>query len=295
MVAMPDVSIPGVMPSDVATGRRPRNRKQTIAKVAPALFAEQGFSVVRMDHIAAASGATVRALYRHFDNKLSLLTDLVESSQELFLPAVEGAAREESDPARRFGAAVQRLAIASEDTAHFAVLCQREARHLETADYSRLRERLTSMVRRIGEMIGHVQPELSDLQRELRAWATIAVMVTPRNHTGTATAIEAAMTFISPAPPSALRVTAIELRGSPPPTPSTAANACSPQPCWHSNAPGLSPPASRRSAGRPGYRALLCIAISNRKASSSTRWSLVGRAGNWYEADIRLTPDQAPA
>lgn len=210
MVLMADVSIPGVMPSDVASGRRPRNRKQTVAKVAAALFAEHGFSVVRMDDIAAANGVTVRALYRHFDNKLALLTELVESSQERFLEAVGGTGAEEPDPARRFGCAVQRLAVASEDTAHFAALWQREARHLERADYARLRDRLTSMVGSIGEMIGDAEPLLSGFQRELRAWATIAVMVAPRGDAGTSTATAAAMALARPTTTTMLEVATID-------------------------------------------------------------------------------------
>lgn len=202
--------IPGVTSDDVAAGRRPRNRRQTIAKVAAALIADQGFSVVRMDDIAEANGVTVRALYRHFDNKLALLTELVESSQERFLLAVADASQDEVDPSQRFAVAVERMANASTETAHFAVLWQREARHLEADDYARMRGRLTAMVASIAEMVGHIRPELSPFQRELHAWSAIAVMVAPRGEDGTAAAIEAAMTLIGPREPVDLPVEAMD-------------------------------------------------------------------------------------
>lgn len=210
MCSMQSGPIPGVTSDDVAAGRRPRNRRQTIAKVAAALIADQGFSVVRMDDIAEANGVTVRALYRHFDNKLALLTELVESSQERFLLAVAGASHEDVDPSQRFPVAVERLANASTETAHFAVLWQREARHLDPADYARMRSRLTTMVASIAEMIGHNCPELSAFQRELRAWSAIAVMVAPQGDGGTSLAIGAATTLVSPRGSVDLEVRAID-------------------------------------------------------------------------------------
>ena len=206
---MTDVSIPGVVASDVATGRRPRNRKATISKVAATLFAEQGFDVVRMDDIAAASGITVRALYRHFANKAALLTEIVETSQTRFLGAVGGVSPDVAPP-DRFGVAVDRLALASEDTAHFAVLWQREARHLDADDFGRLRDRLVGMIATLSDMIGAAAPGLSPFQRELRAWAAIAVVVVPRTETDADSAVAAARTLLTAGPRSDLRIRSID-------------------------------------------------------------------------------------
>jgi len=209
---MAEVPIPGVLPADIATGRRPRNRRETILKVSASLFAERGFSGTRMDDIAAGSGVTVRALYRHFDNKLAILVELVESSQDRFLEAVAAATQDPSDPPRRFIQAVRGLAVASEESSHFAVLWQRESRHLEPEAYSRLRLRLNSMVRSISDLIEQAEPGLSAFQRELRAWATISVMVAPRSDNEGDTAIAAAEALIRTGTPARLEVRAIDTK-----------------------------------------------------------------------------------
>jgi AcrR family transcriptional regulator len=219
MTAMTELSIPGIVPSDVAAGRRPRNRKATIATVAAALIAENGFDGVRMDDIAVASGITVRALYRHFANKVALLTALVESSQERFLAAVNADGAEaggvddssaDDSGASRFTATVERLVLASDETAHFAVLWQREARHLVPEDLSRLRHRLSAMVAAIAAMIGSAAPDLSEFQCELRAWATIATMVVPRAEVDAGTAAAGARTLLAAGPRPDLLVTALD-------------------------------------------------------------------------------------
>lgn len=217
---MHEQSIPGVVAADVAAGRRPRNRKETIGKVAATMFAERGFDMVRMDDIAAANGITVRALYRHYVNKVALLTAVVESHQSLFVSAVDDVSAADdihaagdgsgADGRNRFSAAVARLVAVSANTEHFAVLWQRESRHIGADDHARLRGRLAAMVQAIGDIIGEVSPHLSPEQRELRAWATIAAVVVPRAETGEEITLAAANSLLGRPRSSELRVAPID-------------------------------------------------------------------------------------
>lgn len=175
---MIDPSIPGVLPSDVAAGTRPRNRRETIGKVAATMFAERGFENVRMDDIASASGITVRALYRHYTNKLALLAELVASSQASFMSALDDASATESGR-DRFETAVLRLVAASRETSDFAVLWQREARQLAPEDHRPLRDRLTGIVSSLDSIIESAAPGLGPRERRLRAWAVISAVVSP--------------------------------------------------------------------------------------------------------------------
>lgn len=206
---MPEVSIPGIAASDVESGRRPRNRKEILTKIAAALFNERGFPSVRMEDIASVGGVTVKALYRHFDSKQELLTHLIESSQQRFIDSVAGTA-DELEPARHFEFAVKQLTEASAETAHFSVLWQREARHLAPEDYSRIRARLTSMIASMSELVGQANPGLSHLRRELIAWATISCVSAPGSARDQVLAGRTAMALLRAGAPSPLSIATID-------------------------------------------------------------------------------------
>ena len=65
--------------------RKPAGRSSTrerILAAAERLFAEQGFSLVSMPAIAAASGITAGAIYKHFDSKAALFFEVVRRTVE---------------------------------------------------------------------------------------------------------------------------------------------------------------------------------------------------------------------
>jgi AcrR family transcriptional regulator len=68
--------------SDDATAPNPRSRRKSdrrlqLLAAAERLFAERGFSAVRLEDIGAAAGVSGPAIYRHFPNKESLLVELL--------------------------------------------------------------------------------------------------------------------------------------------------------------------------------------------------------------------------
>ncbi|GAA4395364.1 TetR/AcrR family transcriptional regulator [Tsukamurella soli] len=160
--------------------RRPRDRRQTIARNAGALFAERGFDSVRMEDIAAASGITARAVYRHFASKQALLSHIIRTSQSRFLDAVDAAGG--ADRTDGLQARLERLAAASLDSPHFAVLWQREARHLADDDLEDVRARLNGMALELARAIRAAAPELSEVRAEIRAWVALAILSSPGHH-----------------------------------------------------------------------------------------------------------------
>lgn len=57
---------------------RPRERREMIVAAAAELFHTKGFRATRIEDIGAAVGMTGPALYRHFESKEALLTELLE-------------------------------------------------------------------------------------------------------------------------------------------------------------------------------------------------------------------------
>ncbi|HVM99523.1 MAG TPA: helix-turn-helix domain-containing protein [Caulobacteraceae bacterium] len=99
----PNSSPQGSGPTSPATGRRrtPAITRERILAAAERLFAEQGFDRVSMPAIAAASGVTAGAIYRHFPSKADLFFEIVRQAVqaapvtpaegEVSLPAIVGA------------------------------------------------------------------------------------------------------------------------------------------------------------------------------------------------------------
>jgi AcrR family transcriptional regulator len=56
--------------------------RERILAAAERLFAEQGFSLVSMPSIGAASGVTAGAIYKHFDSKAALFFEVVRRTVE---------------------------------------------------------------------------------------------------------------------------------------------------------------------------------------------------------------------
>jgi len=79
-----------------------RQREQQMLAVALALFAERGYSAVKMDHVAAAVGVTKPLLYAYFGNKESLYLACMEPAARDLQETVAGAVARAERPADAF-------------------------------------------------------------------------------------------------------------------------------------------------------------------------------------------------
>ena len=157
--------------------RRPRDRGAQIAARAGELFAARGYQSVKMEDIAEAAGITPRAIYRHFDNKQALLAQVVHAQQGPVIELIErlGAEDDDSSP-------VQRLTALTEvhmDSRRLSVLWQREARHLQDAEYALIRKRTVALARDyIALIVAPFRPDLDprDDATMFRAWTLGSVV-----------------------------------------------------------------------------------------------------------------------
>jgi AcrR family transcriptional regulator len=140
--------------------RRPRDRRDQIATKASELFAERGYQSVRMDDIAAATGITARAIYRHYENKQALLSHVVLGEQSPLVDLVEEWAKSPPD-ASNLDERLAALTEACLDNPRLSLLWQREARHLSPEDFKLLRARTRMLAREYDRLL--VRPERSDL------------------------------------------------------------------------------------------------------------------------------------
>ncbi|MBF6209589.1 TetR/AcrR family transcriptional regulator [Nocardia puris] len=172
---------------DAASGRRPRDRRLSVAKEAADMFAARGFAAVRMEDIARSVGVTARALYRHYRNKNELLYAVALASQDPYNVALDEAAAQ-STPRARFRSAIAALVEVTLDGRSHAVLWQREARHLRPEERAVVRTRLTAIARRIADLIADYRggPDGAGSPTvELLAWAVLSVVASTGHHTRT--------------------------------------------------------------------------------------------------------------
>lgn len=146
--------------------RRPANRSQQIVRAASTLFATRGFAQVSMADIARDVGIAPSALYRHFPTKLALLSAAVGDS----ITGVAAIAR-----AGDLDTAIALGARGATTERYAAVLWQREARNLDTAERSVLRDELLNATADLAALIRTRRPDLPQDDATLLGWATLAV------------------------------------------------------------------------------------------------------------------------
>ncbi|MHA6797467.1 TetR/AcrR family transcriptional regulator (plasmid) [Pseudonocardia bannensis] len=152
--------------------RRPLDRKSEIADNAGRLFSRHGFHAVRMDDIAAESGITARALYRHYRNKKALLSFVIRQDQDRVLKAL----REAHSRDASLDDVIEALTISALTTPHLGVLWQREARHLELEDLATTRSGTRELAHLVQAAIFRENPSVDPFKAEVRAYSTLSIV-----------------------------------------------------------------------------------------------------------------------
>ena len=132
-----------------------------------------------MDDIAEAAGITARAIYRHYENKQDLLSSVVLGEQSPLIDVIEDVARSSPDTVV-LRDSLARLVEAVLDNRHLSILWQREARHLDDADFKLLRDRtkwLAEEYRRL--FVQPARPDLDAAAADLRALAVASITSSP--------------------------------------------------------------------------------------------------------------------
>lgn len=193
-----------------AVRRRPKDRKQQIARASAEAFSALGFYGVSMDAIASRVGISAPALYRHYASKYDLFRDAVLSLGQQLVDAtafVEGTACE--DPRmelRRLATALTDAAMANRESGG---LYRWEGRYLRGDDQASLIAQMRTVNRRIQRPIAIMRPELTSRQRWTLSTAMLSVIGSIVDHRAKLPAVQVRALLAD----LAIAVTTIELPG----------------------------------------------------------------------------------
>ena len=156
--------------------RRDPDRKEKILAAAAELVAERGFHAVSMAEIGAQVGISGAAVYRHFDNKATLLLALFDRS-------LDGLLREESAIVDRreaipdaLRALIDRQVDFVVDEREFARVYYREVEHLSPDDQVRLRRKQRQYVEEWVHVVRELDPALDESSARVLVHATIGAI-----------------------------------------------------------------------------------------------------------------------
>lgn len=157
--------------------RRPKDRKEQIARVAAEAFSALGYHSVRLDAIAGEVGISAPALYRHYASKYDLFRDAVLALSQQLVAATDLA----TDPATGPDAepVLHRLVQAIIDVAlrnrESGGLYRWQSRYLREADEARLVDQLRLINRRLQEPLAELRPASTVLQRRMLSAGLLSV------------------------------------------------------------------------------------------------------------------------
>ncbi|GAA1005731.1 TetR/AcrR family transcriptional regulator [Nocardiopsis tropica] len=160
-----------------ARRKRPKDRREQIARVAAEDFSRRGYHGVGIEQIAASLDISGPAVYRHFPNKYALLEHAITSASDALSTAVARAATETEGQAAdaRIDAiedAALRVAFERRNTGG---LFRWEQRLLEREDRDRIRDQLTAMIAAFADAAEPALPSVDRADLELRCVGVISV------------------------------------------------------------------------------------------------------------------------
>lgn len=162
--------------------RRPKDRKEQIARVSAQAFSELGYHAVSMENIAAEVGISAAALYRHYSGKYELFRDSVLNlGQQL-----DDCTADDDDAHAAPGQQFERLVTALVDTTianrESGGLYRWEGRYLNVDDQARLMDQIGAVNRRLHVPILAVQPGLPSKQKWALSTAVLSVIGSIADH-----------------------------------------------------------------------------------------------------------------
>ena len=142
-------------------------RREAIVAAAAELFAENGYAAVGMDDIGAAAGVTGPAIYRHFEAKAAVLTEVFDriiSTVDTDIDPgddVPGGSPADAEPAERLRRQVERYAAGVSRQRQLMAVFVREVHHLPPDHRDRLRDRQRALVGRWRRLLAGAHPDWS--------------------------------------------------------------------------------------------------------------------------------------
>jgi AcrR family transcriptional regulator len=164
------------MDHSTVRAQRPRDRKAQLAAVAAELFRARGFHGVGINDIAAATGVTGPALYRHFADKQAILAYVVLSGiDDMEAATAETLTDLDAPLPAQVQALLSGLAAQAVERREIAALWRWEGRHLPKEDQREIRSRSSTVLTAWSKALLGLRPELDPEDAELLCWAGLSV------------------------------------------------------------------------------------------------------------------------
>ncbi|HXO55134.1 MAG TPA: TetR/AcrR family transcriptional regulator [Mycobacterium sp.] len=164
--------------------RRPKDRKDQIARASAEAFSAQGYHAVSMEAIAAKVGISAPALYRHHASKYELFRDAVLALGQQLVDCTEFAdtAEAEGNPAETLERLVEALIDVTLANRESGGLYRWQARYLHGEDQSALGDQLRTVNRRIQRPLITIRPTLTSSQRWMLSAGLLSVIGSAVDH-----------------------------------------------------------------------------------------------------------------
>ena len=170
--------------------RRPKDRKEQIARASAEAFSALGYYGVSMETIATRVGISAAALYRHYSSKYELFRDAVLNLGQQLVDCTAFAEDATNDPEltlRRLVSALIDTAMANRESGG---LYRWEGRYLRGDDQATLIAQIRTVHHRIQRPLMAIRPELSSLQRRALSTAGLSVIGSIVDHRAKLPAIQ---------------------------------------------------------------------------------------------------------
>jgi AcrR family transcriptional regulator len=167
----------------VEARRRPKDRKQQIARASAEAFSELGYHAVSMEDIASRVGVTAASLYRHYAGKYELFRAAVLGLGEQLVACTEFVDDNENRaPEDLWDRIIDELIETTLRNRSSGGLYRWEGRYLHPEDQSLLNAQIKLVNRRLQRPLSEMQPGLDSRQRWTKSSAVLSVIGSITDH-----------------------------------------------------------------------------------------------------------------
>ncbi|MGF0311050.1 SACE_7040 family transcriptional regulator [Rhodococcus sp. IEGM1428] len=156
--------------------QRKAERRQQLLDAAASLFADRGFTSVRLEDLGAAVGISGPAVYRHFPNKEAVLVELMVGISEYLLDGGREVVGREAVDSRTVSALVEFHLDFAFETPAFIRIQDRDLQSLPEGARRKVRRMQREYVELWVEVLCAVDPELNEADARTTAHAVFGLI-----------------------------------------------------------------------------------------------------------------------
>lgn len=168
--------------------RRPKDRKDQIARAAAESFSTLGYHAVSVENIAAEVGISAPALYRHYASKYDLFRVAVLALSQQLVDVTDIGSDPDEGPAAVLDQLIQALIEVALRNRESGGLYRWQARYLREADSAQLLDQLRLVNLRLQLPLAELRPASPLLHRQMWSAAVLSVVGGITDHRVRATA-----------------------------------------------------------------------------------------------------------